>query len=50
VVVRTFNIVCTIPIALLVRLCMDRVRKGCVVEASLIGAGVVLTAKVAVRR
>jgi carbon starvation protein len=40
----TFTIFCTIPIALLVGLYMYRFRKGRVVEASLIGAALVLVA------
>jgi carbon starvation protein len=40
----TFTIACTIPIALLVGLYMYRLRKGKVVEASLIGGGLVLAA------
>jgi carbon starvation protein len=43
----TFTIACTIPIALVVGLYMYRVRKGKVVEASLIGAIGVLAATVA---
>ena len=39
-----FTIACTIPIALFVGLYMYRIRKGKVVEASLIGAAVVLAA------
>jgi carbon starvation protein len=42
-----FTIACTIPIALFVGLYMYRIRKGRVVEASLIGAGLVLAATVA---
>jgi carbon starvation protein len=40
----TFTIACTIPIALLVGLWMYRVRKGRVVEASLIGGALTLAA------
>src|SRR6185436_1683032 len=43
----TFTIACTIPIALFVGLYMYRIRKGKVVEASLIGAAGVLAATVA---
>jgi carbon starvation protein len=43
----TFTIACTIPIALFVGLYMYRIRKGRVVEASLIGAAAVLAATVA---
>lgn len=43
----TFTIACTIPIALFVGLYMYRIRKGHVVEASLIGAIAVLAATVA---
>jgi carbon starvation protein len=43
----TFTIACTIPIALFVGLHMYRIRKGRVVEASLIGAAAVLAATVA---
>ncbi len=43
----TFTIACTIPIALLVGLYMYKLRKGRVVEASLIGAIAVLAATVA---
>jgi carbon starvation protein len=43
----TFTIACTIPIALLVGLYMYRIRKGAVVEASLIGAVLTLAATVA---
>ncbi len=42
-----FTIACTIPIALFVGLYMYRIRKGRVLEASLIGAGLVLAATVA---
>src|SRR4030095_3656874 len=42
----TFTIFCTIPIALFVGLYMYRIRKGRVVEASLIGAVAVLAAPV----
>lgn len=42
----TFTIACTIPIALFVGLYMYRIRKGRVVEASLIGAAAVLAATV----
>jgi carbon starvation protein len=42
-----FTIACTIPIALFVGLYMYRLRKGRVVEASLIGAALVLLATVA---
>jgi carbon starvation protein len=40
----TFTIACTIPIALFIGLYMYRLRKGRVVEASVIGAGLVLVA------
>lgn len=43
----TFTIACTIPIAFLVGLYMYRLRKGRVVEASLVGALAVLAATVA---
>lgn len=43
----TFTIACTIPIALFVGLYMYKIRKGRVVEASLIGAALVLAATVA---
>ncbi len=43
----TFTIACTIPIALFVGLWMYRIRKGRVVEASLIGGVAVLAATVA---
>jgi carbon starvation protein len=43
----TFTIACTIPIALLVGLWMYRIRKGRVVEASLIGGTLTLLAVVA---
>ncbi len=43
----TFTIACTIPIALFVGLWMYRIRKGRVLEASLIGAAGVLAATVA---
>ncbi len=43
----TFTIACTIPIALFVGLWMYRIRKGRVIEASLIGAAGVLTATIA---
>ena len=43
----TFTIACTIPIALFVGLYMYKLRKGRVVEASLIGAAGVLAATVA---
>lgn len=43
----TFTIACTVPIALFVGFYMYRVRKGKVVEASLIGAVAVLAATVA---
>ncbi len=43
----TFTIACTIPIALFVGLYMYRIRKGRVLEASLIGAVAVLAATVA---
>ncbi len=43
----TFTIACTIPIALFVGLYMYKIRKGRVVEASLIGAAAVLAATVA---
>src|SRR5439155_6392319 len=42
----TFTIACTIPIALFVGLYMYKVRKGKVVEASLLGASGVLVAVV----
>jgi carbon starvation protein len=42
----TFTIACTIPIALLVGLYMYRIRKGRVVEASIIGGALTLTATV----
>src|SRR5205823_1224337 len=42
----TFTIACTIPIALFVGLYMYRIRKGAVVEASLIGAALTLGAVV----
>src|SRR5262245_62360243 len=42
----TFTIACTIPIALLTGLYMYRIRKGAVVEASLIGAFLTLAAVV----
>ncbi len=42
-----FTIACTIPIALFIGLYMYRIRKGRVVEASLIGAALVLAATVA---
>jgi carbon starvation protein len=42
----TFTITCTIPIALFVGLYMYKIRKGHVVEASLIGAGLTLAATV----
>src|SRR5262249_11278240 len=42
-----FTIACTIPIALFVGLYMYRIRKGKVVEASLIGAALVLAATLA---
>jgi carbon starvation protein len=42
----TFTIACTIPIALFVGLYMYRVRKGRVIEASLIGAAATLAATV----
>ncbi len=42
-----FTIACTIPIALFVGLYMYRIRKGKVLEASLIGAALVLAATVA---
>ena len=43
----TFTIACTIPIALLVGLYMYRLRKGKIIEASLLGAAAVLAATVA---
>ena len=43
----TFTIACTIPIALLVGLWMYRIRKGRVIEASLIGGAMTLFAVVA---
>jgi carbon starvation protein len=43
----TFTIACTIPIALFVGLYMNRLRKGRVVEASIIGAALTLGAVVA---
>jgi carbon starvation protein len=43
----TFTIFCTIPIALFVGLYMSRLRKGRVLEASLLGAAAVLVATVA---
>ncbi len=43
----TFTIACTVPIALLIGLYMYKIRKGRVVEASLIGAGATLAATVA---
>jgi carbon starvation protein len=43
----TFTIACTIPIALFVSLWMYKIRKGHIVEASLIGAIAVLAATVA---
>ncbi len=43
----TFTIACTIPIAFFVGLYMYKIRKGRVVEASLIGAAAVLAATVA---
>jgi carbon starvation protein len=42
----TFTIACTIPIAMIVGLYMYRLRKGKVIEASLLGAGAVLLAVV----
>src|SRR5207245_11702001 len=42
----TFTIACTIPIALFVGLYMYRIRKGHIVEASLIGAVLVVAATV----
>ncbi|HMC63515.1 MAG TPA: carbon starvation protein A [Gemmataceae bacterium] len=45
----TFTIACTIPIALFVGLYMYKIRKGRVVEASLIGAAGVLAATIAGR-
>jgi len=42
----TFTIACTIPIALLVGLWMYRLRKGRIVEASMIGVALVLAATV----
>ncbi len=43
----TFTIACTVPIALLVGLYMYKIRKGRVLEASLVGAAGVLAATVA---
>ncbi|HEY4311570.1 MAG TPA: carbon starvation protein A [Pirellulales bacterium] len=43
----TFTIACTVPIALLIGLYMYKIRKGHVVEASLIGAAATLAATVA---
>jgi carbon starvation protein len=43
----TFTIACTVPIALLIGLYMYKIRKGRVVEASAIGAALVLAATVA---
>ena len=43
----TFTIACTIPIALFVGLYMYRLRKGKVIEASILGAAAVLAATVA---
>ncbi len=43
----TFTIACTIPIALFVGLYMSRIRKGRVVEASLIGGGLTIAAVIA---
>jgi carbon starvation protein len=43
----TFTIACTIPIALFVGLYMYRIRKGAVIQASLIGAVLTLAATVA---
>jgi len=43
----TFTIACTIPIALLVGLYMYRIRKGAVVEASLIGGALTIGAVIA---
>ncbi|HVU87485.1 MAG TPA: carbon starvation protein A [Pirellulales bacterium] len=43
----TFTIACTVPIALLIGLYMYKIRKGRVVEASLIGAAATLAATVA---
>src|SRR5262249_45721267 len=43
----TFTIACTIPIALFVGLYMYKIRKGAVVEASLIGAAATLAAVIA---
>ncbi len=43
----TFTIACTVPIALLVGLYMYKIRKGRVLEASLLGATAVLAATVA---
>jgi carbon starvation protein len=43
----TFTIACTIPIALFVGLYMYKIRKGAVVEASLLGAAATLAAVVA---
>src|SRR5437870_7528797 len=42
----TFTIACTIPIALFVGLYMYRIRKGAIVEASLIGAVAVVAATI----
>ena len=43
----TFTIACTIPIALFVGLYMYKIRKGRVIEASLIGGALTLVATVA---
>jgi len=43
----TFTIACTVPIALFIGLYMYKIRKGAVVEASLIGATLTLAATVA---
>lgn len=43
----TFTIACTIPIALIVGFYMYRIRKGAVVEASILGASAVLAATIA---
>ena len=43
----TFTIACTVPVALLIGLYMYKIRKGRVVEASAIGAALVLAATVA---
>src|SRR4029079_13824383 len=40
----TFTIACTIPISMAVGVYMDRLRKGAVVEASLVGAAATIAA------